>query len=401
MNTKIVYKTFKYRIYPSNAQASVLNKNLGACRWLFNYFLEEKQKFYAANKDNLKKSLNYYDMTKAITTMKKDPKYKWLSESNSQSLFVSVQNLEKAYRSFFIKKTGFPNFKSKKDKQSFCVPQNFKIKNNKLFIPKCDGGIKIILHRPFVGRIIDITIIKTKCGHFFACLNIECQHEIEKYKEGKIGIDVGIRSLYTDSDGYKRKNPKTVLIYEKRIKYLNRKLSNKKAHSRDWFKIKNKMAVLYNKSKNIRYDNLHKSSFKIISENQTIITEDLSIKSMVKDSKYAKLVSDCGWGELFRQIKYKSNWNNREYIKIDRYFPSSKTCNRCGHILSQLPTSIRTWRCPNCSSILDRDINAAINILKEGLKNKNCGCGVHSQSKQKRSKAFAWRQVNDLRYSKE
>ncbi len=386
---KTIIKTFKYRIYPNKSQQEIINKHFGCCRFVYNYFLNERKNFYLNHKEDEKKSLNYYDNCKELTEIKKKTEYNWLTETNSQSLQQSLRHLDVAYNKFFRKESQFPRFKSKRDKQSFTVPQKFYIKNNKLHIPKIKTGIDIILHRPLIGRLLNATISKNKVNQYFVCIVCETEHEVLQQNENIVGLDLGIKDLVITSNGKKYENLKIYQQYEKKLKYKQRQVSKKKKGSNNRKKAIFKLARVHNKIKNIRENHLHQISHEIIHENQVIISEDLAIANMLKNHKLAKAISNCSWGELIRQFSYKSEWNDREYIKINRFFPSSKTCNVCGFILEKLDLNIREWICPQCNSVHDRDINAATNIKNQGLNIKNCGLGIKSQDKQKQVEASA------------
>lgn len=386
---KTVIKTFKYRLYPNKAQQEMLNKHFGCCRFLYNYFLNERKNFYLDHKEDEKKSLNYYDNARTLTVLKTKQEYNWLNETNSQSLQQSLRHLDIAYNKFFRKESQFPRFKSKHSKQSFTIPQNFYVKDDKLHIPKLKTGIDIVLHRPITGRLLHATISKNKVNQYFISITSETEHEILKRNENIIGLDLGIKDLVITSEGKKYENIKVYQTREKKIKFNQRQTSKKKKGSNSRNKQQFKLARVHNKVANIRANHLHQISHEIIHENQVIISEDLAVANMLKNHCLAKSISNCSWGELIRQFSYKSGWNDREYIKINRFFPSSKTCNICGFILEELNLNIREWTCPKCNTVHDRDKNAAINIKNQGLNIKNCGLGTKSQYKQKSVEASA------------
>lgn len=357
-------KAFKYKILPNEEQKVLLAKHFGSVRFVYNYFLNERKTEYETNK----KSLNYYDNAYALTLMKKQEEYQWLKEINSQTLQKSLNSLEGAYNTFFKKRAKFPKFKSKFDKQSFCVPQSVSLTGNQLSIPKFKDPIRVILHRKLTGEIKQCTISKTPTGEYFVSILVETIHEV-KPKTGKsVGLDLGIKDFVITSDGYKFKNNRYTKKYAKKLKKAQQHLSRKEKGSASYNKQKIKVARLHKKITNSRKDNLHKVSTKLISNYDVIVVEDLNVKGMVKNHKLAKSISDVSWGSFLTMLKYKAEWNNKEIRVIGRWFPSSKTCGKCGYINQGLRLNIREWECPHCHSKLDRDINAAKNILKEGLR---------------------------------
>jgi len=362
-------------------------KHFGSTRFVWNYFLSQRKKSYLENK----KSLNFYDNCKTLTSLKNE--YEWLKEINSQSLQASLKDLDTAYGRFFQKKAKFPKFKSKhKSVNSFKCPQSVKIKDGKLSLPKFQEGIKIKIHREMTDKILFATISRIPTGKYFAAITCEAEHEVLPHTDKQIGIDLGIKDHAICSDGKVFENPRVTKKYAKKLTYEQRQLSKKKKGSGKRLKQKKKVAVVHEKIKNTRTDNIHKLTHTVISENQTIVIEDLNVKGMIKNHCLAKAIADVSWHELTRQLRYKTQWNEREFVKIDRWFPSSKTCHVCNFINQDLTLKNRKWTCPQCETVLDRDLNAAKNILKQGLKIINCGSGTESQSKQKPVKASGCKQ---------
>lgn len=357
-------KSYKYKLKPTNEQIVLLNKHFGSVRFIYNYFLNERKKEYEINKN----TINYYHNSKTLTELKKQEEYKWLNEINSQTLQYSLKSLDGAYQNFFKYKKGFPRFKLKHNKNSFTVPQSIKLDGDKLKIPKFNEPIKVIIDRKFKGVIKSCNISKTPTNEYFVSILVETEHLIYPKTGKRIGIDLGVKDLLITSDGFKFKNNKFFKTYSKKLKKAQQHLSRKKKNSGRYNKQKLKVAKLYKKITNSRIDNLHKISTNIIKNNDIIILEDLNIKGMVKNHKLAKHISDASWGRFITILEYKAKWNDREIVKIDRFFPSSKTCNCCGYIKQDLNLEIREWTCPSCNNKLDRDVNAAKNILKEGIK---------------------------------
>jgi len=400
---KTVHKAYKFRIYPNAEQKIALHKHFGHCRFVYNHFLAERIAFYEANKGKpkgAKKGLTYNDNAASLTKLKKKEETIWLKEVNSQSLQTSLRNLDSAYKRFFKEKKGFPKFKSKKNKQSFTVPQRFaffsqakptktlfgtkevaskhswlKIPN----LPKSAPLLRVKEHRklPEGAKILFITISKTPTGKYFASLTCEvtiqpkAQPGVPTGKVKAVGIDLGIKDLLILSDGRKAENPKYLKKALKKLKYNQRQLSKKKKGGANRDRARQKLAKAHEKVTNKRKDLLHKLSSQLIEEQTVVFLESLAVKNMVKNHKLAQAITDASWGELTRQLHYKADWHRRVVVQIDRFFPSSKTCSSCGHILDELPLKVRKWKCPKCASTHDRDQNAALNILREGLRVAN------------------------------
>ncbi len=357
-------KSYKYKLKPSSEQIVLLNKHFGSIRFTYNYFLNERKKEYETNKN----TINYYDNAKALTELKKSQDYTWLNEINSQSLQESLKNLETAYKNFFRFKKGFPKFKSRKSKNSFTVPQFVRLENGKLKIPKFKEPIDLILHRTFEGIIKQATISKTPTNEYFVSILVETEHN-KFEKTGKIiALDLGIKDFVVTSEGYKYKNNRYTKTYERLLKKHQQHLSRKTKGSNRYEKQRLKVAKLHKKITNSRLDNLHKVSTELIKKYDIIILEDLNVKGMVKNHKLSKHISDASWSKFIGLLAYKAQWNDKNIVKIDRFFPSSKTCNHCGYINQNLDLSIREWTCPSCNTKLDRDLNASKNILNEGYK---------------------------------
>ena len=357
-------KSYKYKLKPDEEQIVLLNKHFGSIRFVYNYFLNERKEEYEANKN----TLNYYDNARSLTLLKKENSYEWLKEINSQSLQYSLKCLDGAYQNFFKYKKGFPKFKSKHNKNSFTVPQSVKLENCKLNIPKFDKPIDLILHRIFTGTIKSCTISKTPTNEYFVSILVETTHKPCDKTGKSVGIDLGLKDFAITSDGYKYKNNKYTKTYAKKLKEQQKHLSKKTKGSNRYIDQKLKVAKLHKKITNSRVDNLHKISTDLTRKYDTIMLEDLNIKGMIKNHKLSKHIADASWGNFVTMLQYKAEWNDKKIVNIDRFFPSSKTCNCCGYINQNLKLDMREWVCPSCKTKLDRDLNASKNILKEGLK---------------------------------
>ena len=387
----LVQKAVKVQIYPRESDKELLAKHFGVRRFIFNKFLEIRQKEYLENKV----SIGYNACSALVTEMKKQPEYEWLNEVNSQSIQAALKDLDGAYDRFFRKISKFPKFKSKHNsRQSFKVPQFAKIdwEAKTLKIPKFKTPFKF--RGKYSGELIKInsvTISKNASGKYFA--SIQGEFEIpEKESTGEIiGVDLGIKSLLIDSNGTEIKNERFLKKVLKKIKYEQRQLSKKKKGSNSRNKQRKVLAKQYQKVTDQRNNYLHQVSTKLINDNQVIVLEDLAVKNMVKNHKLAQAISDVSWGRLVSMLKYKAMWYNRQVIQIDRFYPSSKTCSNCYHVIPSMDLSIREWVCPSCETHHDRDVNAAKNILRQGL-NIMSGLGTKSDVKQKRVEASGSKQ---------
>jgi len=360
-----VLKSFRFRIYPTNEQKQFLAQQFGAIRYVYNYFLAKRKDEYLNNK----KLSNYHQDSKELTKLKKQDELTWLKDINSQSLQFSLRNLDIAYLRFFKKQSSFPNFHKKTNKQSFKIPQNFKVINNKLHIPKLNSSIKINLHQELPDNQVCLFISKNPSNQYFA--SILCKLNIEELPKNdfSLGIDLGLKDLVITSEGEYFSNHKFYRQSEKQLAFHQRKLSRSQKGSSNRKKRRLRVAKLHQRISNRRLDQLHKITHQLINENQVIIAEDLSMKNMIKNHKLSKSIQDASWGELTRQLEYKAKWYGRTFHQIDRFFPSSKTCNKCKFVVDSLPLNIREWTCPICSEDHDRDLNAALNIREKGMIN--------------------------------
>lgn len=362
-------KGYKYRIYPNKQQEEQIQKTFGCCRFVYNQTLAYRNDKYEKDKESMNKiACNNY-----VNQILKN-EYEWLIEVDKFALTNSVYNMDSAYQKFFKEHTGYPKFKSKKNNKK-TYTTNFTNNNievsfddNKIKLPKLKW-VKVKLHRKFVGKIKSATISQAPSGKYYISVLVETEHIPMESTGCMIGIDLGIKDLLITSNGEKINNIRTTKKYEDKLAKEQRKLSHKIKGSKNWNKQRIKVARIHEKIHNTRINNLHKISNEIVSENQVIVSENLAVSNMVKNHNLAKAISDCGWYELTRQIGYKSDWNNRQYIKIGRFTKSSQPCHVCGYVNSDTKDlSVREWTCTQCGTVHDRDINAAINILNEGLR---------------------------------
>jgi putative transposase len=359
-----MFTSIKYRIYPNKEQCVLLDKHFNAVRFVYNLALETKTMAYASNGSTLSR----YDLQSQLKDLKSE--CNWLKEVNSQSLQCSLMNLDVAYGKFFKGLSKFPKFKSKKSNQSFQCPQKVFIKANKLFLPKFKSGIEIVMSRPICGVAKMATVSKTPTSKYFVSFVIECEDQENKIlSEEKVGIDLGLKTFATLSDGNIIENPRHLKHSLSRLKCLQRRVSRKSKGSHNRKKAVIKLALCHEKITNQRKDFLHKVTDSITKKYGTIVIEDLNVKGMVKNHKLAQSISDVGWGTFETFLRYKSSNRGNEIIQIGRFEPSSKMCG-CGVINQDLKLSDRIWKCSSCGVDNDRDLLAARNILKFGLINK-------------------------------
>lgn len=365
----LMYKAYKYRISPTNSQKELIHRHCGSVRFLYNLALETKTMAYMGNKVNLSR----YDLQKQMVDLKKE--LPWLKETNSQSLQVALLNLDTAYSNFFKGKSDFPKFKKKSNRGSFNVPQNVIVEGSLLIIPKFKEGIKIKLHRDLVGTVKQATVSFTPTGKYFVSIlcetNEECLPKSPVTENNSIGIDLGIKDFAVTSEGEVIDNPKFLRNSTDRLKVLQRRASKKQKGGSNRKKANKRVAVLHEKITNQRQDFLHKTSTKLIRDNQTICLESLGISNMIKNHKLAQAISDVSWGEFNRMIEYKAEWYGVNILRVGRFSPSSKTCE-CGKINKDLKLSDRTWQC-ECGKVMERDLNAARNIKKFALYKEKSG----------------------------
>ena len=357
-------RAIKYELNPTKSQIQKLNQVFGNCRFVYNWALDKKIKAYQEED----KKLSCFDLMKELTQLKKKEEYSWLNLAGSQQLQQSISNLDNAFTNFFKAKKGFPNFKSKHNKNSFRIPQSVKVdfESYKFFVPKI-GWIKYYKDKPINGTIKFATISKTPTNRYFVSITFET-NEKPKYGKGAVGVDLGIKDLAITSDGEIFENQKYLRQNLKKLRVEQRSLQRKfkkgsKEQSNNYYKQRLKVAKLHEKIANQRKDLLHKITTYLATTYETVCIEDLCVKGMVKNHNLALAISDCGWG-MFRQfLEHKV----RDLRVIGRFEPSSQICNVCGDRNRDLKLSDREWICRN-GHALSRDLNAAINIKNFGLR---------------------------------
>lgn len=371
-------KAIKIRLYLNNGQEQKINSLLGSYRFVFNQCLSYKKQRYDSDKSNTSLSdLGHFFHQE----LRND--YYWLKEHNTKVLKQSIINLEQAYKNFFKQHKGYPKFKSKHDEQKVRFPQEavasktFNEENSLINLTKtikdlkfeCSDRDKNYLYKNKKG-IKSVTITKTKSGKFYATILIDGDllRTVSEQTNTFIGIDLGIKTLLTFSDGTTIDNPKWIRTNEKQLKKLQKQLSKKVKGSNNRNKVRIKLAKLHENIKNKKQDFIHNITTKIINDNQVIVIEDLNISGMLKNHKLAKSIQELSLYELRRQLEYKSNWYCRELVFVNRFYPSSKTCCECGWKDKDLTLNDREFICEECGNVIDRDLNASINIKNEGIR---------------------------------
>lgn len=361
-------KAYKYRIYPNVKQQELIQKTFGCCRFVYNYYLNKRKEMY----ENDKTTFTYNMCSKDLTQLKKE--FEWLQEPDKDSLQKALKDLDVSYQRFFKGIANYPKFKSKKNRyksyRTGCTNNNIRFENKHIKLPKL-GWIKIRDKQNPKGRILNATISQEPDGHYYCslCCTDIIFEQLPKTNKN-IGLDLGIVDFVILSNGMKIENPRFYEKSEEKLAKLQRELSRKTIGSHRWDKVRTKVAKLQKHIANQRKDFLQKLSTSIVNDFDIICIEDLDVKSMREtDSTIRnKRVCDVSWSEFRRMLTYKCEWYGKTLSVINRYFPSSQICHCCGHKDGKKLEDIRFWICPNCHSELDRDINAAINILNEGLR---------------------------------
>lgn len=358
-----VKKAYKYRFYPTPEQKENFAQTFGCVRFTYNRMLYIRQEAYYRNKEKV----NYHDTSFMLTTMKHNPEYSWLNDVSAVPLQQSLRHLHTAFLNFWAGRAKYPKFKKKDSKQSatYAGPA-FRWEGKTLKLAKQKEPLNIRWSRFFTGKPSTVTVSKDRADRYFVSFRVEEDVQPKKAVKKEIGIDLGIKDVVVTSDGFKSGAPKYTRKYEKKLALAQRRLAKKKNGSKNRAKAKLKVARIHAKIADCRLDFTHQLTTKLINENQVIATETLAVKNMIKNRCLAKSIADSNWGELLRQLEYKTTWYAKQLIGIDRWFPSSKRCFNCGWINENLQLSDRTWECGNCGTEHDRDVNASCNILAAG-----------------------------------
>lgn len=387
----LIYKGYKYRIYPTGKQKHDLDQTFGCCRFVFNHFLDVRKTAWETNK----KTVTYTQTSALLTALKHNPEHLWLNDCDSMALQESLRDLDRGYKNFFDRISEYPKFKKK-----YAHIQSYRTRNqsnglrfvdNKHIHLPVIGNIKTRVSRFPVGRILNATVTKTAGNKYFVSLCVE-EELIPKSNDGcMVGIDVGLKNFYTDSNGNSVYAPKPLRVLEKRLIREQRRLSRmleantlkrdskgRPVYKRPLSECGNlqkqriKVACIHEKITNIRNDFLHKEALKLVNENQVICIEHLNVKGMTKNHKLSKAINDVSWSRFFTLLEYKAFEHGCDIVKVPAFYPSSQTCSVCGYKNPEVKNlKVRQWVCPCCNSSHGRDHNAAVNILAKGLESLN------------------------------
>ena len=384
-------KAFRYRCYPTLEQESLLRRTLGCVRLVYNKALHERTQAWYERQERV----GYPETSTMLTQWKKQEELDFLNEVSCVPMQQGLRHLQTAFTNFFAGRAKYPNFKKKRNGGSAEFTKSaFKFKNKEIYLAKCSEALPIRWSRqiPKECEPSSVTVSLHPSGRWHISIRFD-DPTIQPLpvSENAVGIDLGVTSLIATSNGEQLANPKHFKKHRKRLKKAQKNLSRKQKGSKNREKARIKVAKIHLKIADSRKDFLHKTTTQLVRENQTIAVESLAVKNMVKNHKLALAISDSGWSELIRQLNYKCRWYGRNLVAIDRWFPSSKRCSSCGHIVDKMPLNIREWTCPECGSNHDRDVNASKNILAAGLAVSVCGATVRPEQS-KSVKAGAMKQ---------
>jgi len=368
--TMLVYKGHRIQLLPNNKQKTTFKQWASTARWAYNYGLAKKIEAY----EETGKYLGAYSLTKEIVQLKKTREYAWLNDVSKSVPRMALMQLEEAYANFFRrckssdKKKGFPKFKSKEQsKIAFHLePDQVCVKGERIRLPKM-GWVRMTRPLRFGGRLVSSVVVSERTGKWYVSLTVETEHCLTDNQGGEVGIDMGIKTLATLSDGTAYENPKALVRYQKLLVRAQRQLARKQKGSQRWKKARLRVQKIHKQITDIRSDAIHKATTDIVEKHSFVAMEDLNVHGMIKNHRLAGAVSDAAFGEFKRQMRYKLDWNDGTLVLIDRWFPSSKTCSACGCINDSLTLIDREWTCSDCGTHHDRDKNAARNILSKGL----------------------------------
>jgi len=384
-------KAHRYRFYPTPEQESLLRRTLGCTRLVYNKALHERTQAWYEHQERI----SYKQTSSMLTAWKQEEELDFLNEVSCVPLQQGLRHLQTAFTNFFAGRAKYPNFKKKHQGGSAEFTKSaFKYRDGQIYLAKCSEPLAIRWSRqiPQGCKPTGVTVRLHPSGRWHIAIRFE-DPTIKPLpvNDNAVGIDLGVTSLIATSDGDKVANPKQFRKHHRRLRLAQKRLARKQKGSKNREKARRKVAKIHLKITDSRKDFLHKLTTQLVRENQTIAVETLAVKNMVKNPKLALSISDSGWGEFVRQLDYKCRWYGRNLVKIDRWFPSSKRCSSCGHIVEKMPLSIRSWQCPKCGTNHDRDINAGKNILAAGLAVSVCGATVRPEQS-KSVKAGAMKQ---------
>jgi putative transposase len=376
MASKVVKRAYKFRFYPSDEQCEQLARTFGCVRYVYNRALDERSRAWTQEQ----RRVTHAETDKMLTSWKRDPDTVWLAEPSKGPLQAALRNLQGAFDKFWRKQTGYPKFKKKGRSRDSAIYYRgcFAYRNGRITLAKQSEPLDIRWSRPLPEGAdpSQVTVSRDSAGRYHISILVEDTIVEHVPTRATVGLDAGIANLYTLSTGEKIVNPRHERRDREKLAKAQRRLARTQKGSNNRAKARTKVAKVYARIADRRRDHLHKVSTRLVRENQAIAIEDLSVRNMVRNRSLARAVSDASWSEFRSMLEYKAQWYGREVIAVDRFYPSSKTCSACGHIVDALPLNIRQWSCPRCAAVHDRDHNAAKNILAAGLAVSACGDGV-------------------------
>lgn len=360
----MIKRAYKYRFYPTPEQEHLLTSTFGCVRFVYNSILRWRTDAFYQRQEKI----GYIEANAHLSELKKCPELNFLSEVSSVPLQQCLRHQQTAFKNFFEGRAKYPVFKNKRHRQSAEFTRSaFRYREGNLYLAKCNTPLDVRWSRTLPSEPSTVTVTKDSSGRYFVSCLCEINSEKLPVTTKMIGIDLGLKDLFVTSDGQRTGNPRYTAKYATQLAKAQRRLSKKKLGSKNRAKARQKVARIHAKIADCRQDNLHKLSRRLINENQVICVESLKVKNMIRNPKLSKAIADAGWGEFVRQLKYKADWADRSLVAIDRWYPSSKRCSGCGHVVASLPLQIRNWTCPECTTEHDRDINAAVNVKAAGL----------------------------------
>ena len=360
----VVQRAYRYRFYPTAEQETILSQTFGCARFVYNHFLRVRtDAFYQEQR-----RIGYNETAKLLTKLKQQPDMAFLQEVSNVVLQQSLRNLDAAFKNFLQGRAQYPTFKKKHGKQSVRYTRSgFRWKDGQIFLAKIDAPLNIRWSREFSGIPSSVTVSKDAAGRYFISILVEEDVKVFPVINKMVGIDLGLKDAAILSNGEKIPNPTYLRKAERKLARAQRRLAKKQKGSKNRAKARIKVARIHAKIADSRNDWAHKLTSRLVNENQVLAAESLQVKNMVKNPCLARAISDVGWSEITRQLEYKANWYGRTFVRIDKFYPSSKRCSTCGHILESLTLDVRSWTCPECQAEHCRDVNAAKNILSAGL----------------------------------
>jgi putative transposase len=374
-----IKRTYRFRFYPTPEQEAILARTFGCARFVYNHMLRLRTDAWHQRRERV----GYHETSAALTALKKTPEHVWLNEVSSVPVQQALRHLQTAFANFFAKRAKYPNFRKKDGVQSAeYTTSAFRWDGESLRLAKMSEPLEIRWSRPLPkgAKPTTVTVSKDRAGRYHVSMLCDDTVAPKKQVKGKVGIDLGLTHFAIFSSGEKVAAPNTFRKNEAKLAQAQRRLAKKQIGSANRRKAKRKVAKLHANIADARRDFLHKLSTRLINENQVIAIESLAVSHMQKNRCLAKSISDASWSEFVRQLTYKAEWYGRTLLGIDRWYPSSKRCSDCGHTVSKMPLDVRSWRCPECGAVHDRDVNAARNVLAAGLAVSACGESVSPMS---------------------